>query len=207
MSSRRPRHETSQRTFAGDAASPRLDITSQDRISNPAREQQGRDLGIGRSLGFELTLSVAWRSWGMRDSSRLSAQRTTRAIASVVMPRASCPPPRAESDHGDDPERRGGGDALDHVASTQDRTAADEPHAREDAERQPHEVEAGERVGGFSPQGNSRFVWIMATAAARQTSIVVRSPAAWPRSLRSMPTSVPAMIVRASRRAIRPIAR
>ena len=59
MLSGRPRHETSQRTFLRGAASPLLDITSQDLISNPARNSMaGMSLSVGPSA-LMLTLSVA----------------------------------------------------------------------------------------------------------------------------------------------------
>src|SRR5271157_1594546 len=62
MSSRSPRHETSQRTFRRGAASLLFDTTSQDLIWNPARDSMA---GMSSSVGpaaLRLTLSVAWRS-------------------------------------------------------------------------------------------------------------------------------------------------
>jgi hypothetical protein len=47
--------------------------------------------------------------------------------------------------------------------------------------------------------GNRRLTWIMATEAARQTSRVVRRPAAFPCSVRLYPITIPAMMERARR--------
>jgi hypothetical protein len=55
--------------------------------------------------------------------------------------------------------------------------------------------EFGERPAVAS----SRFTWIIETDAARQTRIVVRSPAERPRSARLMPITAPAMTVKNSR--------
>ena len=53
---------------------------------------------------------------------------------------------------------------------------------------------------GVFPLNDSRIlVWIMATDAARQTNIVVRNPAAWPRAPLLKPMIAPASIVSARR--------
>ena len=105
-------------------------------------------------------------------------------------PEAELPTPEAEPHHGDEPERRRGRYPHDQVPPLQDHAPAEEPDPRQDPQRQgPQDVDGDERTGGFPAVASSRFVWIIAREAARQTSRVVRRPAGRPCSPRSMPTS------------------
>jgi hypothetical protein len=76
------------------------------------------------------------------------------------------PPQRSEPDGS-------GGDAQRDLSA-----AEAKPDDRDVPQR------GGRRYAGRPDIGNNKFIWIMATAAARPTNKVVRSPAALPCSVR-----------------------
>ena len=149
---------------------------------------------VGRP-GAVVTTSLAWCSRGIRTSIHSIAHSVSIPSPVPIAPRPSWPPPK----------QRPITVAIHRVAAVV--TPVIEPPffkiAPPPRKPTPVRIPSGNRIRSmtanepesFPPSDSRILAWIIATEAAKVTRIVVRRPAAWPRTPRLNPINAPATIV------------